>query len=56
MRTKLTTKGNRDDSSSCSCDLGLHRYLAEYLYGILMALIHISVTMLTSRHALERKK
>ena len=40
MRTKWTTKGNRDASSSCSCDRGLRRYLAEYLYGILMALIH----------------
>jgi len=56
MRTKLTTKGNRDAGSSCSCDRGLHGYLAEYVYGILMALIHTSVTMLTSRHALERKK
>ena len=56
MRTKWTTKGNRDDGSSCSCDRGPHRYLAEYLYGILMALVHTSVTMLTSRYALERKK
>ena len=56
MRTKWTTKGNWDADSSCSCDQGLHRYLAEYLHGILMALIHTSVTMLMSRHALERKK
>ena len=56
MRKKCITKGNRDAGSSCSCDRGLHRYLDEYLYGILMTLIHISVTMLTSRHALERNK
>ena len=55
MRTKWTAKGNRDAGPSCSCDRGPHRYLAEYLYGILMTLIHTSVTMLTSRHALERK-
>ena len=30
MRTKWTTKGNRD-VCSCSCDQGLHQYLAEYL-------------------------
>ena len=56
MRTKWTAKGNLYAGSSCSCDRGPHRYLAEYCYGILMALIHTSVTMLTSRHALERKK
>ena len=47
MRTQWTTKGNRDAGSSCSCNRGLHRYLAEYLRGILMVLIHTSVNMLT---------
>ena len=56
IRTNWTTRGNRDAGSSCSCDRGLHRYLAAYLCGILKVLIHTSVTMLTSRHALERKK
>jgi hypothetical protein len=56
MRTKWNAKGNRDAGYSCSCDRELHRYLAEYLYGIVMALIHTSVIMLTSRHALEGKK
>jgi hypothetical protein len=56
MWTKWTAKGNRDAGSSCSCDRRLHWYLAEYLYIILMALIHTAVTMLTSRHALEREK
>jgi len=30
MRTKWTTKGNRDIGSSCSCDRGLHRYLRNF--------------------------
>jgi len=30
MRTQWTTKGNRDASSSCSCDRGLHRYLRNF--------------------------
>ena len=30
MRTQWTTKGNRDASSSCLCDRGLHRYLRNF--------------------------
>ena len=34
MRTQWTTKGNQDASSSCSCDLGLHRYLRNFGGGL----------------------
>jgi len=30
MRTQWTTTGDRDASSSCSCDRGLHRYLQNF--------------------------
>jgi len=33
MRTQWITKGNRDASSSCSCDRGLHRYLRNFRGG-----------------------